>query len=682
MTESLEWTDLDKRTVDTARVLAADAVHKTGNGHPGTAMSLAPIATLLFQRVLRHDPADPNWIGRDRFVLSAGHSSLTLYTQLFFSGYGLELSDMESFRTENSLTPGHPEYGHTVGVETTTGPLGQGLATAVGMAMDGRYVREMLDAGAKPGESVFDHHIWVIAGDGCIEEGITSEASSLAGHQQLGNLTVIYDDNHISIEGNTEVAFSEDVEARYRAYGWDTIHVEVLPDGDVDVQGVYDAMLKARESDKPTLIRVTTIIGWPAPTKQNSHDAHGADLGAEEIEKTKEILGFDPDKTFEVSDEVLDHAREVKARGAELHAEWDKKFDEWRDARPKDAKLLDRIQSGKLPEGLEDAIPTFEVGSKVATRQASGKVINGIASVMPEFWGGSADLASSNNTSIDDGGSFLPFGNNAPAARPNGRILHFGIREHAMGAALNGIALSRLTRVFGGTFFTFSDYMRGAVRLSALMDVPVTYVWTHDSVGLGEDGPTHQPIEHLASLRAMPNINIVRPADGNETAIAWRHILERQDAVGLILSRQGLPVFEADEGVTKGAYIRVKPSADPKVLLIATGSEVQWAVGAAEVLEGEGIPTQVVSMPCLEWFDEQDDDYKEQVIPSSVKARVTVEAGVAMPWYRFLGEHGRAISIEHFGESADGALLMTKYGFTVDNVVAKAKESLESVENN
>jgi len=683
VTESLEWTDLDKRVVDTARVLAADAVHKTGNGHPGTAMSLAPIATLLFQRVLRHDPADPKWIGRDRFVLSAGHSSLTLYLQLFFSGYGLELRDIESFRTEGSLTPGHPEYGHTVGVETTTGPLGQGLATAVGMAMDTRYVRTLLDAGANDGKSPFDHHIWVIAGDGCMEEGITSEASSLAGHQQLGNLTVIYDDNHISIEGDTELAFSEDVEARYRAYGWHTLHVDVDSNGDVDVPALYEAMLAAKaETTKPTLIRVRTIIGWPAPTKQNSHAAHGADLGAEEIANTKEILGFDPDKDFEVTDEVLDHAREVKGRGTELREEWDVTYEAWRTKHAANAKLLDRMMSEKMPAGFDEAIPVFETGTSVATRIASGKVINAIAGVVPEFWGGSADLGSSNNTTIEGGMSFEPEGTHVHDASDGGRVLHFGIREHAMGAALNGIAVGGLTRVFGGTFFTFSDYMRGAVRISALMDVPVTYVWTHDSVGLGEDGPTHQPVEHLTAMRAIPGLEIIRPADANETAIAWRNVMERRHPVGLVLSRQNLPVYDADEGVTKGGYIRVAASAEPQVILMATGSEVQLAVGAAEQLETDGIPTQVVSLPCFEWFAEQDQAYQDEVIPPSVKARVSVEAGLAMPWYRLVGDNGVCVSLEHFGESADGALLMKKFGFTVDNVVEAAKKSLQNVEEN
>lgn len=674
----LEWTDLDERLVDTARVLAADAVHKVGNGHPGTAMSLAPVATLLFQRYLSHDPTDPKWRGRDRFVLSAGHSSLTLYTQLFFSGYGLKLSDLEAFRTAGSLTPGHPEYGHTIGVETTTGPLGQGLSTAVGMAMEQRFIRGLLDAGAAPGESVFDYHVWTIAGDGCLEEGITSEASSIAGHQKLGNLTVIYDDNHITIEGNTDVTFSENVEARYRAYGWHTTHVNLAPSGSVDVAGLARAFDEAKSvTDRPTLIRVRSIIGWPAPTLQNTGKAHGSDLGGPEVAAVKEILGFDPDKSFQVEDDVLEHARAVIGRGKAAHAAWDEEFAAWRARRPANAALFDRLDAQQLPVGFDEAIPTFETGSSIATRVASGKVINAIAAVMPEFWGGSADLAGSNDTTINDGGSFEPEGSMVPGARVDGHVLHFGIREHSMGAELNGIALDGLTRVFGGTFFVFSDYMRGAVRLSALMGVPVTYVWTHDSIGLGEDGPTHQPVEHLAALRAMPRLEIVRPADANETALAWKTILKRRKPVGLVLSRQGLPILATDEGVARGAYIRVAESAaEPAVIIMATGSEVQLAIGAAEQLESEGIATRVVSMPCFEWFAEQDQAYRDAILPPAVKARVSVEAGVAMPWGRLVGDCGRSVSLEHFGESAAGPYLMEKYGFTVGNVVAAAKESL------
>lgn len=681
MSEPLEWTALDARTVDTVRVLAADAVHKTGNGHPGTAMSLAPAATLLFQRIMRHDPADSKWIGRDRFVLSAGHSSLTLYIQLFLSGYGLELSDIEAFRTEGSLTPGHPEYGHTNGVEVTTGPLGQGIANAVGMAMDGRYVRGLLDSGANPGQSVFDHHVYVIAGDGCLEEGISSEACSLAGTQKLGNLILIYDDNHISIEGNTDVAFTEDVLARYAAYGWQTLHTDLLPNGNVDLEALNTAIAAAQaDIDRPTIIRMRSIIGWPAPTLQNTGKAHGADLGADEISKIKEILGFDPAKNFEVSNEVLAHAREVKGRGASAHEQWNLQFEQWRDRHGQKAALLDRLLAGELPTDFAAAIPVFETGTSVATRVASGKVITAIAGVLPEFWGGSADLAGSNNTSIEGAESFEPEGSPVPHSSPFGRIIHFGIREHAMGAILNGISVGDLTKPYGGTFFTFADYMRGAVRVAALSKYPVTYVWTHDSVGLGEDGPTHQPVEHLTAYRAIPQLDIVRPADANETAVAWRTIIERRQPTGLVLSRQNLPVYDQNPDVAKGAYPVVESSKPtPDVLIFATGSEVQLAVGAAVELAKDGIAARAISMPCFEWFAEQSDDYRESIIPKAVKARVSVEAGLAEPWYRLIGDNGVAVSLEHFGASADGATLLREYGFTVENVVKAAKESLANV---
>jgi transketolase len=681
---TLEWSELDRRAVDTARVLAMDAVQKVGNGHPGTAMTLAPAAYLLYQRHLRHDPSDPHWIGRDRFVLSNGHSSLTLYIQLFLSGYGLELSDLESFRTWGSLTPGHPEYGHTVGVETTTGPLGQGLATAVGMAMDARYVRGNLDQAADPGESLFDHRIYVFAGDGCLEEGITSEASSLAGHQRLGNLILIHDDNHISIEGNTNVAFTEDVLQRYEAYGWHTQHVDMMPNGDVDVASLHEALLRAEaETHRPSIIRMRSIIGWPSPKLQNTGTIHGSALGVAEVAATKEVLGFDPNRTFEVDPEVLSHAREVVVRGQAAHADWDARLTAWRARHQEKAALLDRLIARRLPDGFAEAIPVFAAGDNLATRASSGKVINAIAAVLPEFWGGSADLAGSNNTTITGGKSFEPesLSDDVPDSSTFGRVLHFGIREHAMGAALNGIALGGLTRPFGGTFFTFSDYMRGSVRIAALMKAPVTFVWTHDSIGLGEDGPTHQPIEHLASLRAMPQLNIVRPADANEVAIAWRTILERDEPTGLILSRQTLPTVDrarygSAEGVSKGGYVLSESDGEPEILLIATGSEVQIALSAQEALAAEGIGARVVSMPCVEWFEQQDELYRESVLPRAVRARVSVEAGVAMPWYRYLGDAGRAISIEHFGASADGDLLFIKFGITPEAVVAAAKESL------
>ncbi len=683
---SLEWTDIDGRAVDTVRVLAMDAVEKSGNGHPGTAMSLAPSAYLLFQRLLRHDPSDPKWTGRDRFVLSCGHTSLTLYIQLYLSGYGLSLEDLKAFRKWDSRTPGHPEHGHTAGVETTTGPLGQGVANAVGMAMAARRERGLYDPDAPQGESVFDHTIWCIASDGDIQEGISHEASALAGHQRLGNLVVLYDDNHISIEGNTSVHMSEDVLARYAAYGWHTQRVE---DGN-DVQALYDALSAARdETGRPSIVAVNTIIAWPAPNAQNTGKAHGASLGAEEVARTKEILGFDPAQSFEVSDEVLSHARQVLDRGRELHAEWEKSYQDWRTSNPERAALHDRIAGGRLPHGWADAVPTFEPGKKMATRKASAKVINAIAEVVPELWGGSADLAESNNTTIEGGLSFLPEGMDSQGfggASPYGRILHFGIREHAMGATMNGIALHGNTRVFGGTFLVFSDYMRPAVRLAAIMKLPVIYVWTHDSIGLGEDGPTHQPVEHLAALRAIPNLAVVRPADANETAVAWRTVLERHDGpAGLCLSRQDLPTFDRSQfasadGVAKGAYVLAEASSGrPHVVLIATGSEVSLAVQARELLEADGIATRVVSMPCREWFEEQPQSYRDEVLPPDVAARVSVEAGITQGWREIVGTHGRIVGIDHFGASADYQVLFREFGITPEAIVSAARASIESV---
>ncbi|MGV9563664.1 transketolase [Streptomyces sp. NPDC003480] len=683
--DGFEWTDLDRRAVDTARVLAADAVQKVGNGHPGTAMSLAPAAYTIFQKVMRHDPADPEWTGRDRFVLSPGHTSLTLYTQLFLAGYELELDDLKAFRTHGSKTPGHPEYGHTAGVETTTGPLGQGVANAVGMAMAARYERGLFDPDAPEGTSPFDHTIWAIVSDGDLEEGISAEASSLAGHQRLGNLVFVYDDNHISIEGDTATAFSEDVLKRYEAYGWHVQRIEPAESGDIDVHALYAALKAAQaETERPSIIAMRTIIAWPAPTAQNTEAAHGSALGDDEVAATKRVLGFDPDKTFEVSDEVLDHTRRALDRGAEAHAAWDKRIAEWREAQPERAQLLDRILAGQLPKGWEDALPVFEEGKAVATRAASGKALQSLGAVIPELWGGSADLAGSNNTTIDKNSSFLPRGNPLPEANPYGRTIHFGIREHSMAAEMNGIALHGNTRVYGGTFLVFSDYMRNAVRLSALMQLPVTYVWTHDSIGLGEDGPTHQPVEHLASLRAIPGLNLVRPADANETAIAWAEILRRHSTDpaphGLALTRQGVPTYAPNPDAAKGGYIlRESSTGTPDVILIATGSEVQLAVAAREQLEAEGVGTRVVSMPSVEWFEEQSAEYREHVLPPSVKARVAVEAGIALTWYRYVGERGRIVSLEHFGASADAKTLFAAFGFTAENVAAAARESLAAV---
>ncbi|MEU8542657.1 transketolase [Streptomyces sp. NPDC048717] len=684
-TTDLEWTDLDQRAVDTARVLAADAVQKVGNGHPGTAMSLAPAAYTLFQKVMRHDPADPQWVGRDRFVLSAGHSSLTLYTQLYLGGFGLELDDLKAFRTWGSKTPGHPEYGHTAGVETTTGPLGQGVANAVGMAMAARYERGLFDPEAAKGTSPFDHHVYVIAGDGCLQEGISAEASSLAGHQKLGNLTLLWDDNHISIEGDTETAVSEDTMKRYEAYGWHVQRVEPKADGDLDPVALYAAIRAAEaETERPSFIAMRSIIAWPAPNAQNTEAAHGSALGADEVAATKRVLGFDPEQSFEVSEEVIGHTRALGDRGREARAEWEKSLAAWRTANPERAASFDRIQANELPAGWAEKLPVFEPGSSVATRAASGKVLQALGSVLPELWGGSADLAGSNNTTIDKSSSFLPEGNPLPEADPYGRTIHFGIREHAMAAEMNGIALHGNTRIYGGTFLVFSDYMRNAVRLSALMHLPVTYVWTHDSIGLGEDGPTHQPVEHLAALRAIPGLVVVRPADANETAIAWREITERHTRVygkgaphGLALTRQGVPVYAPNEDTVKGGYVMFEADGGtPEAILIATGSEVHLAVEAREQLQAAGVPTRVVSMPSVEWFEEQDQAYKDSVLPPSVKARVAVEAGVGLTWHRYVGDAGRIVSLEHFGASADAKVLFREFGFTPEAIASAARESI------
>ena len=674
------WDALDDQAVVVSRALAMDAVQKVGNGHPGTAMALAPVAYTLFQRILKHDPSKPNWLGRDRFVLSAGHSSLTLYIQLFLSGYGLELSDLQSFRTAGAKTPGHPEFGHTAGVEITTGPLGSGISSAVGMAMAARYEKGLLDPESKT--SLFEHDIWVIASDGDLQEGISSEACSLAGTQELGNLKVIYDDNRISIEGDTHVAFTEDVSLRFKAYGWNVIEVAALPNGDVNQIALENAMLKVQsEKSKPSLIRLKTVIAWPAPKAQGTAESHGSALGADEIAATKIALGLDPDKSFDVPDSVLKHSRKVLERGAALKTQWDNELATWTKSNPEKSELLKRLQSRELPKNWEKVIPTFESGKDLATRAASGKVINAIAGVLPEFWGGSSDLAGSNNTSINGGGSFLPATSKMKDATPYGRIVHFGIREHAMGAILNGIALHGLTRAFGGTFLVFSDYMRGAVRLAALMNIPSIFIWSHDSIGLGEDGPTHQPVEHIASLRLIPNLAIVRPADANETAVAWREIITRNKPVGLALSRQNLPVFERSasnsaDGVAKGAYVIAEPKSALEVILIATGSEVHVAIEASRILAEQNISARVVSAPCLEWFEEQSDSYKESVLPKNLRARVSIEAGVGAGWQKYVGDNGEIISLEHFGASASAGSLFKDYGFTAENIVLAAKRTI------
>ncbi|MEV0647141.1 transketolase [Phytomonospora sp. NPDC050363] len=690
----LDWSELDSRAVDTARVLAADAVEKATNGHPGTAMSLAPAAYLLFQKVMRHDPSDADWTGRDRFVLSCGHSSLTLYVQLYLAGYGLELEDLKSLRQWGSLTPGHPEHGHTRGVEVTTGPLGQGLANAVGMAMAARRERGLFDPEAPQGESPFDHSIFVLCSDGDIEEGVTHEASALAGVQQLGNLVVIYDENQISIEDDTRIALSEDVSARYAAYGWHTQTVDWRAGGEYheDIEQLYAAIAAAKAvTDKPSFIALKTIIGWPAPNKQNTGGAHGSALGAEEVAATKRVLGFDPEKSFDVDDAVLAHVRSVGERGKSARAEWQKAVDAWSQANPERASEFARISARTLPGGWTDALPEFPADAKgVATRVASGKVLSALAPVLPELWGGSADLAGSNNTTMDGEASFLPEDRSTKKfpGNPYGRTLHFGIREHAMGSILNGITLHGGTRPYGGTFLVFSDYMRPAVRLAALMKQPVVYVWTHDSIGLGEDGPTHQPVEHLSTLRAIPGLDVVRPADANETVWAWRKALEHTDRpTALALSRQNLPTFDRTEfapaeNTAKGAYVLAEAEGGtPQVILMATGSEVSLAVDARAALQAEGIATRVVSVPCREWFDEQDEAYRAEVLPKSVKARVSVEAGIAMSWRDLIGDAGEAVSLEHFGASAPYQKIFEEFGFTVDNVVAAAKRSLAKAQD-
>ncbi len=695
MTAPFVWTDVDRRAVDTARVLAAEAVEKTGNGHPGTAISLAPLAYLLYQKVMAGDPADPRWVGRDRFVLSAGHSSLTQYAQLFLAGYGLEVDDLAALRTEGSLTPGHPEFGHTAGVECTTGPLGAGVADAVGFAMAARRERALLDPEV-PWElpSVFDRMVYCVAGDGCMQEGVASEASSLAAAQKLGNLVLIYDDNRISIEGETQIAFTEDVMARYAAYGWHVQNVDWTQGMTTyveDVRALFEAIEEAKKvTDRPSFIKLTTVIGWPLPTKAGHHSVHGAKLGAHEVAGLKQVLGFDPERSFQVEPEVLAYTRaNAAARAAAAKALWQPRFEAWRKANPDRAVLFDRLVAGRLPEGLDAALPVFAVGKK-STRVASGEVLTALAEAVPELWGGSADLAGSNNTTMKGQPSFLPPEQSSHDFKGdyNGRTLHFGIREHAMGNILNAICMSGLTRAYGGTFLVFADYMRGAVRLAALQKVPSIFVWSHDSIGVGEDGPTHQPIEHLASLRAIPGLDVIRPADANETAQAWAAALRNTGRPSaIILSRQDLPIVERGDGacapanlLARGGYTLIDATnGDPQVVLIATGSEVSVALEARDLLQADGIGTRVVSMPCQEWFDAQDAAYKADVLPAGT-GRVAIEAGVAMGWRDYVGDTGEIISIDHFGESAPGARLFTKYGFTPDNIAAKAKAALARVQ--
>ncbi|WP_208854188.1 transketolase [Corynebacterium accolens] len=682
-----DWTDTDTRAVDTVRVLAADAVQNCGSGHPGTAMSLAPLAYTLYQRVINHDPNDVNWAGRDRFVLSVGHSSLTLYIQLFLGGFGLEMKDLQQLRTWGSLTPGHPEVHHTDGVEITTGPLGQGLASSVGMAMAARKERGLFDPEAPVGQSPFDHYVYTIASDGDLQEGVTAEASSLAGTQKLGNLIVFWDDNRISIEDDTNIAFNEDVAARYEAYGW---HVQTVESGE-DVVAIEEAVRNAQqETERPSFIRVKTVIGYPAPTKMNTGGVHGAALGDDEVAATKEVLGFDPEKTFHIDDEVLAHTRKLRERGAKKHAQWQEEFDAWAADNAENKALFDRMSARELPENFDAELPVWEPGDAIATRKASEATIQALAAALPEMWGGSADLAGSNNTVIKGADSFGPenITTNKWSAQPYGRNLHFGIREHAMSAIMNGIALHGNTRVYGGTFLIFSEYQYPAVRLGSLMSTDTYYVWTHDSIGLGEDGPTHQPVETLSALRAIPNLSVIRPADANETAQAWAAAMEYKAAPkGLALSRQNLPILEgtkekARDGVRRGAYTLVAGSKDePDVILLATGSEVQLAVEAAQQLESEGTAARVVSAPCLEWFDEQDAEYRESVLPNSVRARVSVEAGLAQSWHKYTGTFGRNVSLEHYGASAPGDELFEKFGFTSAAVADAARESIAEAQS-
>lgn len=678
------WNDLDDRAIKYARALAADSVQRAGNGHPGTAMALAPVAYLLFQHHLRHDPRDPNWIGRDRFILSCGHSSLTLYTQLFYSGYGLTLDDLKEFRKKDSATPGHPEYGHTAGVETTTGPLGQGVGNAVGMAMATRFERGLFDPKAPQNSSIFDHYIYVLASDGDLQEGISAEASSIAGLQKLSNLIVIYDDNKITIEGDIGLSFTEDVSARYRSYHWNVIELETLPSGEVDLISLNTAINQAKsQTVAPTLIRLKTVIAWPAPKLQGSSKSHGSALGAEEVAATKVALGLDPKEDFAMPTEVLAHARKVLDRAAILRNEWDKKFNNWRHENKEAAELSDRLASKELPKNWRTSLPEFSSDKEISTRKASGDVIQKLAALLPEMWGGSADLAESNNTTIEGAKSFLPSSSSSPSADPYGRVIHFGIREHAMGAIMNGIALHGGTKPFGGTFLVFSDYMRPSLRLAALMKLPVTYIWSHDSIGLGEDGPTHQPVEHAAALRAIPGLDVIRPADANEVAQCWGQIIENARPAGLLLSRQNLPVFDRTKSnsaaeATKGAYILREPLSGekPKAILIATGSEVSLALDAQDALAAKQIPVRVVSMPCWEWFRGQSSAYQESVLPKNLSARVSIEAGIAMGWAEFTGSSGKSISLEHFGASASAKELFAAFGFTVERVIAAVEEIL------
>ena len=680
---------MDNRAADAARVLAMDAVEEAGNGHPGTAMALAPLAHLLYRYVLRHDPANPEWLGRDRLILSCGHASMLLYSQLYLNGYDLTLDDLRSFRKFESRTPGHPEFRHTAGVEMTTGPLGQGVSTSVGVALGARYLRNLLDPRAPKGESPFDHRTFVIASDGDLQEGVASESASLAGHQKLSNLVIIWDDNRISIDGETWRSFGEDTVARYETYGWQTYEIPMLPSGDVDSRTLL-ATLSSLESEqeKPVFIRLQTIIAYPAPKARDTAAAHGAPLGASEVAQTKQALGYDPAKSFDIPQDVLAYTRQSLSRGADLFAQWQAKMLVWRQANPESARLFDRLATGGLPAGFTEGWPDFKATDSMSTRKASGEVLQVLAQKLPELWGGSADLTESNSTALKGATVALPEVRESPiVAGPEGRYVHFGVREHAMAAALNGAALSGLLRPFGGTFLIFSDYQRPAIRLAAIMGVRSTFVWSHDSIGLGEDGPTHQPVEQLWSLRAIPSLDVIRPADATETAVCWQTLIERNRPCGIALTRQNVPVIEREghapaAGAARGGYvvapIEAEQSTTPDVLLMATGSEVHLALTARQMLAKEKINAWVISLPCLEWFAEQTTDYQDSVLPPKVRARVSIEAGSTLGWFKYLGSFGIAIGVDDFGASGAPEKIYQRFGLTPNNIVAQAKKSIQA----
>ena len=676
----LNWTELDTKSVDTARVLAMEAVENAGHGHPGTAMALAPVAHLLFNKVMNHSPKHSDWFARDRFILSCGHASMLLYSQLFLTGYGLEIDDLKNFRKDKSLTPGHPEYGHTNGVEMTTGPLGQGLSSAVGMAIASRYWRNYFDSEAKPNESLFDNHIYVIASDGDLQEGVTSEASSIAGHLNLSNLIVIYDDNKISIDGNTDLAFTEDVEKRYQSYGWNTYTIELETYGNVDIAKLSEAIEKSKTSDKPSFIRLKTVIAWPAPNSQNTAASHGAPLGKDEVILTKEKLGFSASETFNVSQEVLDYTRKTVSIGEEKYKIWQEKFNQWANKNPALSKEFSRLKQGELPVNLAKDLPKFENGSSVASRKSSGTVLNYFSEKLVELIGGSADLAESNGVALKNALIMQKKNSKISNSSIGGKYLHFGIREHAMASIMNGLALYGFSRPFGATFLIFSDYQKPAIRLASLMQLPVIYVWSHDSIGLGEDGPTHQPVEQLWSLRSIPGFNVIRPCDANEVSQAWLKIIQDKKPAGIVLTRQNIPtldrtIYASETGVAKGGYILSESkNGKPELILIATGSEVQIALDAQKILEETGIQSRVISMPCVEWFYEQDENYQEQVLPKNVKTRIAIEAGSTIGWYKLVGSEGYVIGLDHYGASSKPDILFKEYGISVENIVAQAKK--------